>query len=233
MGFGKSAAREKNPVMLVIGKNADASAVSDSVDTVMLTEPAENNADWGLLLEGGEEIDAEKLEKDGCQFLVISSANVPASLLLAENLGLGMVVPDGLPENRIRSIEDAPFGFLLYAPENLSWPLSVGSVLELQDLVSSFSKHIFLQIPSGSALPGESDLEILKNLPISALVVDLDAVKPADTAGLKELVAKLEPRKPTAKPERSPLVPFAGRGAAEETDAGGDDSFEEDDDWED
>ncbi len=230
MGFGKSAAREKNPVLLVIGKTSGSKGDADSVDLLLQPDGSKGEGDWGLEVNGAGKLDAEKLSKDGCQFLLISSEDTAAELLLSEELALGMPVADGLEDKRIRAIEDSPFEFLLYQPDSLSWPLDVGQVFKLQDLVSSFSKHIFLQVPSGAGLPGEKDLEVLKNLPVSALVIDLSDVKAADAAKLKESVAKLEPRKPSGKAERSPLVPLAGRQAAEEVETESDD-FEDEEDW--
>lgn len=229
MGFGKSAAREKNPVMLVIGRNGDQKSASSEVDLVIAEKPEGNDGDWGLLLASGSSVDVETLQ-DGCQFVLIESENVPADVLLSEELGLGLAVEDSLSENRIRAIEDGPFDFLLYTPSEITWPLTVGSVLKLQDLVSSFSKHIFLSLPSGSALPGEKDLEVLKNLPVSALVVDLSKAETDNLKSLKVSIARLEPRKPSSKGDRSPLVPFAGRDAGDEAD---DSSLDDDDEWDD
>lgn len=230
MGFGRSAAREKNPVMLVIGRGSD----TENVDLCLLdAAPKDKDGEWGLVVNGSGSTDTEAIAKEGCQFLLVASEDASAEVMLAEELGLGMPVADGLSDQRIRSIEDSPFEFLLYKPESVTWPLTVGSVLKLQELVSSYSKHIFLELPAESGLPGEKDLEVLKNLPVSAIIIDLDKVKAADAAKLKKAVAKLEPRKPASKSDRSPLVPQAGRNSADEVDTGDDDFNDEEDDWED
>jgi hypothetical protein len=133
-------------------------------------------------------------------------------------------VESGLSDQRARAVEDAPFEFLLYRPDAISWPLTVGAVLALQEVVSSFSKHIFLELRD---MPGVSDLEVLKHMPVSALVVDLDKTPAEDVKSLKAAVEKLEPRK--HKTERMPLVPASGRAGA---DYGSDEGYD-DDDWED
>lgn len=237
MGFGRSAAREKNPVMLVIGRGGAAKDDAKGADVQLLTavpssKKGSTDSEWGLVADGSKAPDTEALVKDGCQFLLVTSEDVNAEILLAEEIALGMPVVDHLGDPRIRSIEDSPFEFLLYKPESISWPLTVGSVLKLQDLVSSYSKHIFLELPSGTDMPGEKDLEVLKNLPVSAIVIDLEQVKSGDAKKLKEAVGKLEPRKPSSKSDRSPLVPLSGRNASEDVDAGDDGFGEEDDDWE-
>jgi hypothetical protein len=234
MGFGKSAAREKNPVMLVIGRGGDSENDAKSVDLLLRTEARSDSEGepWGLAVGASTAVDAETLENNGCQFLIFESEDASAAGLLAEELGKGIEVTDGLPEHRVRALEDGPFDFFLYRPAEIKWPLTVGSALKLQDLISCFSKHIFLEL---SDLPGKADLEVLKNLPVSAVIVDLGKVSSADAAKLKEEVGKLEPRKPNQGSERSAFLPASGRATSESFDEG-DDGFEgggDDDDWDD
>lgn len=233
MGFGRATAREKNSVMLVIGKGGDASKAAGNVDVLLGKSGTKDSGDWGLLLDGPENVDPEQLEKDGCQFLLIVSEDASAEALLADDIAKGLPVTDGMPEHRVRAIEDGPFDFLLYRPESITWPLTIGSVLRLQDLISSFSKHIFLELPRNAALPGKKDLEVLKNMPVSAIVVDLDATDSAEVGKMKEAIANLEPRKPSGKGDRSPFVPAAGRSTSEdfESDDGGGDWDDDDDDY--
>lgn len=233
MGFGQSSARERKPVMLVIARGGDPQRDAASADLFLRDGAAGAKGDnWGLAADGNSKVDLDTLEKNGCQFLLINSEDASAELLLTEELGMGVPVEDGLPEQRIRAIEDAPFDFLVYRPD-LSWPLTVGAVMKLQELVSSYSKHIFLDLTCMKDLPGKKDLEVLKNLPVSALLLDLDEVKPADAAKLKEAISTLEPRKPSHRSDRSPLVPMAGRNGADEADSGDNDYEDDEDEWED
>jgi hypothetical protein len=236
MGFGRATAREKNSVMLVIGRGGDPDRDGANVDLALREDGANagKGGDWGLIVDGPVPLDAEALVKDGCQFLLITSEEAGSDALLAEELAKGLPVIDGLPEHRVRAIEDGPFDFLLYKPESLKWPLTVGAVLLLQDLVSSFSKYIFLELSAKTGLPGDNDLEVLKNLPISAIVLDLGTVKPVDAARLKESIARLEPRKPSQKGDRSPLIGASGRSTSEDhgDDYDGDDGGDEAD-WDD
>ncbi|MDA0232901.1 MAG: hypothetical protein O3B04_08345 [Chloroflexi bacterium] len=237
MGFGKSAAREKNPVMLVIGRGGGQASDASNADLVLRQAGSTENGDgeWGLIVDGPAALDADALVENGCQFLLITSEDAGAEALLADELAKGLPVTDGLPEHRVRAIEDGPFDFLLYRPESIEWPLTVGAVLRLQDLVSCFSKHIFLDLPENAGLPGEKDLEVLRNLPVSALVIDLAAVNPADASKMKEAIAALEPRKPSQKGERSPLVLSGSRTTSDGHDHEDDDGYDggDDADWED
>jgi hypothetical protein len=228
-----SSAREKTPVMLVIGRAQDAKAGDSLVDAVLTpssaTAPEKDGKGpaWGVTVAAGDSLDAAKLKESGCQLILVESGRAPASVLLDEEVCKGMTVEHGLPDQRIRAIEDSPFEFLVYRPSSISLPLTVEGMIELQELISSFSKHIFLEL---SEAPGESDLDLLKQMPVSAIVLDLDKVSADTVKSLKESIAKLEPRK--QKPERSPLVPLSGRHAVEaDADGGGD--FDDDDDWDD
>jgi len=215
MGFGMAAAREKTPVMLVIGrsKNGDAGDAVDAVITPASAKaPASANGDstWGIVVGAKDNPDAAKLKEDGCQLMLIESGDCPASALLEEEIARGLVVEPGLPDQRIRAIEDGPFEFLVYKPASIKLPLSVDGMIELQELVSSFSKHIFLEL---SEAPGEQDLDVIKQMPVSAIILDLDKVSAEKAKSLKEAIGKLEPRKP--KGDRMPLAPLSGRNAPE------------------
>lgn len=233
MGFGVASAREKTPVMLVIGRAADAKSGEGVVDAVLTpanaTAPGkeEGNPTWGVLAGSGEPVDTAKLKEVGCQLALIESGDCPASALLEEDIAFGTAVEPGLPDQRIRAIEDAPFEFLVYKPSAVASPITVDAMMELQELVSSYSKHIFLEV---STIPEKSDLDVLKQLPISALIVDLEKIPADKVKELRETISKLEPRK--QKSERTPMVPAAGRNAADSNDDGG--GYEEDDeDWDD
>ena len=49
------------------------------------------------------------------------------------------------------------------------FPLSVGGVLELHEQITYYSRHIFLRL---TQLPNDSDLELLRDTGISALLYD-------------------------------------------------------------
>ena len=121
---------------------------------------AANGENWGLSLGDGSSVDAEKLQDDGCQFLLIESDDVSGDVLLSEELGLGLTVEDGLAENRIRAIEDGPLRFPVLRTGGYQMAADCWRCPRTTGAVSSFSKHIFLSIPSGSALPGDKDLEV-------------------------------------------------------------------------
>jgi hypothetical protein len=227
LGFGKAAARDKTPVMLVVARTDDASKADGVADAAMLpslpsSSPSEDSL-WGVEVTDGASLSAEQLKESKSQFVLVESEQVPASVLTDEDLSKGLVVQAGLSDSRIRAIEDSPFEFLLYRPASVKWPLTVAAMLELQEVVSNFSKHIFLEL---NDIPGKEDLEVLKQLPVSAIVVDLSSVSADSVKTLKETIAKLEPRK--QRNERGVLVPASGRVSAES-----DAEEDYDDDWDD
>lgn len=232
MGFGAVSAREKTPVMLVIGRAKDLKSNSSSVDAVITPVSADGPAKdagevfWGITVTSGDTIDTKKLKEAGCAFMLIESDEISASSLLEEEISKGLIVEPDLPDQRIRAIEDGPFEFLVYRPDSLSLPLTVKGMIQLQELVSSFSKHIFLEL---SDIPNDSDLDVLKQLPVSAIIVDLQSAAGEKAKGLKDSISKLEPRK--QKSERSPLVPLSGRNAVESDADSGD--FDDEEEWED
>jgi hypothetical protein len=229
LGFGRAAARDKTPVMLLVGRSSEVRDINGIVDALLLPPAVVGNVNdgspmWGVSSTDGAQLSIDELKSKDCQFVLIESDKSSASLLVDEDVCRGLVIESGLPDQRIRAVEDGPFEFLLYRPESVSWPLTVGAVLSLQEVVSNFSKHIFLEV---SDLPENSDLEVLKHMPVSALVVDLDTVSADRVKSLKQAIEKLEPRK--HRQERTPLIPASGRSSADDYEPDEDDY----DDWED
>ena len=232
LGFGRANQRDKTPVMLVIVESPGLDAVgSDVADAVLLTTPLdgperEENGLWGAPATLAADEGLDKLKDKGCQFIIFDSDDQSAVLLNDEDVSMGLVIPAGATDARIRAVEDGPFEFLVYRPAELKFPLTLGSVLGLQEVVSAYSKHIVLAL---DAVPASDDLEVLKHLPVSALLVDSELFPVQKLKELRESIGKLEPRK--QKRGRIPLVPAQGLDdAAVEPDDFDDD---DDDDWED
>jgi hypothetical protein len=227
LGFGRAAARDKTPVLLVVGRTTDPSAREGLADVYLVPSSGLTEEDkvtlWGVTASDGASIDLPALKEKGCQFMMIESEKIPAGVLADEDMDKGLAVSAGLSEQRVRAIEDGPFEFLVLKPQNLAWPLDVGSMLDLQEVVSNFSKHMFLE---PGALPGKDDLEVLKQMPVSGIVVDLDSIPAEEVRSLREAIAKLEPRK--QKTDRRPLIPTSGQAPAPSS---GDDFDDDDDDW--
>ena len=232
IGFGQMSVGDRTPVILMIGVGDAGAASAASVDAVLqpakadgrpsITSPGKNSELWGSALTDVSAEDLDSLKDAGGDFLLIESDDAPGIALRDDDLARGYVVPDGLSEEQARAVEDAHFDFLVLRQSGISWPLTVGAALALQERVSTYSGHIFLQIDS---LPTVDDLQLLRDLPVSVLMIDLASVDASRLKKLREAIAELEPRK--ERTNTTALIPGA---AGRDADL---DDFDNGDDWDD
>jgi hypothetical protein len=205
LGFGQIQERTRNPVILIVGVADSPARLGPAVaqaDVVLLRsrkggKPATVKPDtkglWGAALSDCTPEDLDALKESGCDFILVESESAPGITLRDDGLARGFVLPGQVSDARAHAIEDLPFDFLLVRDAAPEWPLTMGQILALQEKVSLFSKHMFLEVTEP---PAEEDLELLRDMPISGLVFDLATQDAAKLETLKTAIAGLEPRKP-------------------------------------
>ena len=204
LGFGQLHERKRNPVMFIVGlldaagkgggalEHADIALLRARKGGRPATAVPDGAGLWGVSLSDCTAADLGSLKESGCDFMLIESDSAPGITLSDDGLGRGMVLPADLTEPRARAIEDLPFDFLLVRGMDLEWPLTVAQVVAVQEKVSTFSKHIFLEIAQP---PDAADLPLLRDMPVSGLVLDLASQDAGKLEALKKAIAELEPRK--------------------------------------
>jgi len=99
----------------------------------------------------------------------------------------------------------------------------VGSVLDVQEQLTKYSPHIFLQM---SEVPDKTNLELLRDIGISALIYNVSSLVKEDMVALRESIDQLEPKK--QKSNAGAVLPQAGESGSQDGES--DDHDEED--WE-
>ena len=179
---------------------------------------------WGV---GGccatpEELDA--LKDAGCDFIIVADDDAPGTILRDDGMARGFTIRPGLSDERARALDDLPFEFLVMEPGEESWPISMAGLLRLQGAVSMVSKHILLEV---SHLPPADSLALLRDMPVSGLLVDLSVVDRAALEEERKAVDDLEPRKPRQPPDQTPtLAAPPGMGMPSGTDPSGEEDWE-------
>lgn len=238
-GFGTSATSTKIPVILVgirIDKPGDASSLSADLfilaprsDGSAQTTPIKDIDLWGVAVSGGAGDEINSVMKAGADFVVVENESAPGAALKDDEMGKGFVVGDGVTDDRARAIDLGPFDFLILDGSTLAMPLNVGSALDIQEQLARYSLHIFLKV---TEVPGQSDLELLRDMGISALIYDSRSAEKVDLASLRESIDKLEPKKhkPSAGTGVSAVLARPGEPPSQH-----EDDFEDaddDEDWE-
>ena len=214
IGFGQQQVRSKTPLVLLAGKsnpNGPPAGVAGALDLIVFDgdgpsppKPPENwDGIWGVALSqsGPEALDA--LKEAGCQFVLIGSDQAAPVLLRDDGMDRGYAAPGELTDRRARAIEDMPFEFVVISLANGSNLATVADVITLQETVSLFNMHVFLEV---AQLPPVEALEALRDLPVSAVLFDTDNVDAGELTQLSEAIAKLEQREDRGK--RVPTLPM-------------------------
>lgn len=215
------------------GKYADA----DGVDALLLTGAGNVAADDGKLtaLDGklwGVSVgeigfqDLERLKDKGCDFVVPSSDDYSAAVLRDDDMTRGYEVDTSLNEDLARAIDFLPIDFLVLTPPPGIWPLKLSGLIKLQTTVSLVSRHFVLRMDRP---PSPEELEVVRNLPVDALLVDLTVASDDDLRKYRECIDGLPPRKPRpgAGDHSDAVGPQSGAAG------GGHHHENDDDDWDD
>lgn len=225
LGFGRARAEKRASAMLVIGEvgvNEAAEAISQGdtakVDALVvklgdsarlpdgLVESLSGKL-WGASLNGASGDDLDALRESGCDFILIDSRRSPAVVLREDEMARGLPITLGITEEEARPLEDLPVDLLFLQSDPAWWPLTVERLINLQATVSMVSKHILLKV---AECPPKSDLPLVRDLPVDALVVDLATIPDDQLQAIRSAVDELPPRKPRAEKGLSPMLPRAG-----------------------
>ena len=235
-GFGAKSVSTKVPVILV-GVEADDAKSAEGIDAdfyvvnpgkngAAQSEAIENAEMWGAAVSGGTGKEIVAAVDSGADFVVAVGEGAPGAVLRDEEIGKGIVVDGEISEDRSKAIDSGLFDFLILDGSLISLPLSLGSVLGLQEQLTKYSNHIFLKM---NQIPDQETLELLRDVGISALIYEASATKNDDLANVRSTIDKIEPKK--HKSNAGASLPQSNDTTAVNEHEENDHDFE-DDDWE-
>jgi len=235
-GFGARAANSKIPVILVgalIDRPVDAKGLD--VDLFILTSgsggtaqktPVNGSDLWGVSISGGSTKDIDDAVESGADFIVVDGESAPGAAFRDDETGKGFIVGENVSEHRAKAIDSGPWDFLTLDASHMKLPLSVGAILDIQEELTKYSSHIFLRM---SEVPDKENLELLRDIGISAFIYDGKSITKSDLKKLRADIDELEPKK--QKSSTGVMLPRQGDSNIQEVDI---DDYDHDDDeaWE-
>lgn len=248
LGFATRPRAETSPTMLLIGaapaSDAEKYAGARGVDALLLTGAEGIAADdsslgalgkalkgklWGVSVGDIGFKGLEHLMDKGCDFVVPSSDDHSAAVLRDDDMTRGYEVDTSLDEDLARAIDCLPIDFLVLTPPPGIWPLKLSGLIKLQKTVSMVGRHFVLRIEQP---PTPEELEVVRNLPVDALLVDLTVTSSDDLHQYRKCIDGLPPRKPRpgAGDHNDAMSGVPQTGV---TDGGHQHEEEDDDDWDD
>ncbi len=245
IGFGRTVERKRKPALLVIGeasprqvKSLVSNGAIEHLDALLVAGlPSEKTAKlldailWGARVSAVNEKELDELKKSGCDFILVESEDAPATVLRDDGMARGKELPLNVTERQARVLEDLPFDFLTLKYNIKPEKLSLAELLEFQAAVSMVGKHIILEV---SELPSESELKLLRDLPVDAVIVPTDGLTAQRGKSIREAVDAIEPRKPRTHHDE-PVVTQSGAPIVDAEGHGNgfnDDDDDDDDDYE-
>ena len=209
MGFTPRVAVKPPATMLLLGSVSagDASKYAScagpvGVDVLLLraadslsNETLKKLADttWGVSVDEIDFQGLDELKERGCDFVIPTSDKQAATVIRDDEMARGYEVDTNLTEKLARALELLPVDFLLLTPLDSLWPLKLSSLIDLEATVGLVGRHFVLRVDSP---PSSQDLEIIRNVPIDALLVDLTSTSAAELKQYRDLIDGLPPRKP-------------------------------------
>lgn len=238
MGFGTTAASPRAAVMLLVGeitaaaiKSRGLSKAEENVDALLVDgvvdeqkAKALGDTIWGVRLQEASEETLDTLRDRGCDFVLVETDQAPAVVLRDDGMARGFPITTELSEERARALDELPLDYLVLDYDAEQSGLSLARLMKLQTVVSMVGKHILLR---ASACPSRSELELLRDLPVDAIVLDVADAGARGLAEAKQLIAGLEPRKSRGHRD-SPTIPQVSAAGVEEVS-----HEQEEDDWDD
>lgn len=224
IGFGVTAGKAIPPRLALIVRQTDGNvdglkaAIGSGADAVLL-DRAPSTADLEAALEGSDKClvglnlgdtlpeDLPALVDAGLDFIVLTSTNVPVRTLRHERLTIGLHVPAGLEDGRLRALAGAPGAFVMTSLPGGDAP-TVEDLIELRRVGLFLSRPILAEAAAGL---DNDDLAALRDNGLCALVVGGDLAAVAD---LRQRLNDLP--QPIKQPgERAtavlPAIPAGGR----------------------
>ena len=244
LGFGASRSQDKNPALALVRMsglkqigdlNSHVSESSSGSYIVSANKVVKSQLSgvkkvvgegvWGVWLDVATQASLEVLKKEGGDFFLFSSLDIPAEILSGDQLGKVMVIEVGQSEDTIRSIEDLPIDAIVLVGLEKSSPLTVGDILKFGFVRDQVSKPMLLLRKTRLS---KGELEILQDMGLQGIVVDANELDLVEVSGMQEDIENLPPRK-NARETATSLVPRIGGATSNLRGVDDDDDDEEED----
>ena len=214
-----SDAANVNADLFILGPDAKGAAQATAVKDAEI---------WGISVYGGSAKEIDAAVEAGADFVVAEGESAPGAALRDDDTAKGFVVAPDVTEDRANAIEAGPFEFLILDGTDLKLPLNVGTVLDIQEQLARYSCHIFLKV---TAVPDQINLELLRDIGISALIYEAGSISKEDLALLRNVIDLLEPKK--QKSSAGATIPRPSESTAQDEEENHDHDHDlDDDDWE-
>lgn len=236
-GFGARATSVKVPVILIGMTIKNANDAKDVKADLFILGTGSNGATqsttvknaemWGVSVSGGSVNAIEAAVDAGADFVVIDGESAPGAALRDDDTAKGFVVTADVTEDRSKAIDAGLFDFIILNGLELSFPLNVATIFDIQEQLARYSSHIFLEV---TEIPDQVNLELLRDMGISVLIYECGSISNEDLGSLRMNIDLLEPKK--QKSSAGPTIPQTNESVAQDDEANHDHDHDVENHWE-
>ena len=201
-GFGASAQQKKVPTILVGVIRGDNDSVTEGSpdflvldscpDTTQIASLNKQQSIWGMFVGSDNRIKADQAGKIGADFLIVTDEAASASIILENDLANGFSIDRDINKCRAKAIDAIGFDFLILDGKSIEMPLTIGSVLDIQEQLTRYSAHALLRLDQ---IPDAESLEIFRDLGISGILLNESELKDGELKSLRATIADIQPKK--------------------------------------
>lgn len=152
---------------------------------------------WGAQVSSLGEEEAQAYQDQGSDLLVFNLEGTAASALASDNIARILCVETGIEESELRTIASLPVDAFLISMTGVSGPWTLRDLATLGFISRRVDKYILVEV---SRPPGKKDLEALRDVGVSALVMDVGSAGAGELSALR--AALLEMPRATSRSRR-------------------------------
>jgi hypothetical protein len=182
---------------------------------------------WGARVSSLAEEEARAYQDSGSDLLVFNLEGTAASALASDDIARILCVDTGIEESELRTIASLPVDAFFISMTSVSGPWTLRDLATLGFISRRVDKYILVEV---SQTPGRKDLEALRDVGVSALVVDVGSVGAEGLSALR--TALLEMPRPTSRSRRRNRAILPGSAFSPQQQSEPEPDDDDDDDYE-
>jgi hypothetical protein len=220
MGFGAARA-EKLPGMALVGLisgdhsngvgvvseiKPDAALIAgvDSPEGLKKLTESLPSLPWGASVSSLTQEEAQAYQDNGADLLTFTLEGTSASALSGDEITRVLCLDPSIEQEELRTIASLPVDAFLLSMTSVSGSWTLKDLATVGAISRRVDKYILLEV---SQPPGEKDLEALRDIGVSGLVVDVGAVASSSLSQLKTALLEMPRPRPPRRGRSRAILP--------------------------
>ncbi len=188
----------------------DAVIVDDASSPEQLTQLAGqfSGTPWGVALNSLTEGEAQACAEGGADLLLFSLEGAEAAAVSgADTLARLLTVSSDLTDRELRAIAALPVDALVVNMKKVSGSWTLADMVKVGQISRRVEEYVLVEV---AAAPGSKELEALRNMGVSGLIVEAASLKGSDLTDLKSALRAMPRSRPRRRGQLRANAPSPG-----------------------